>query len=235
VVPKGPFACSQGPALDHVMDQVNLVCTFKPYSLRSILIISSYLYLGLQSGFFPSGFLTWGNQCNSIIQVLKGHRNSGEHNQLVKLWPLFFGMGRWVPCGLLSHRVHSKLKSVSGHIKKTEKFHLTHVPHNRNVSSVAPLCCDNAKIHRSFCTNEAITNFRWTMTLHPPYSLDLILSDYHLYGPLKEGLYNDNMLITAAVWHGGRLLQSSCSVVEENFRNIRTMIKNKYNFGKIWT
>jgi hypothetical protein len=73
------------------------------------------------------------------------------------------------------------------------------------------------------------------MTLHPPYSLDLILSDYHLYGPLKEGLYNDNMLITAAVWHGGRLLQSSCSVVEENFRNIRTMIKNKYNFGKIWT
>ena len=33
-----------------------------------------------------------------------------------------------------------------------------------------------------------IASFGWTMVTHPPYSPDLAPSDYHLFGPLKEGV-----------------------------------------------
>lgn len=47
---------------------------------------------------------------------------------------------------------------------------------------------DNARLHTSVCTREAITNFEWTELLHPPYSPHLTLSDYHLLGPFKKSL-----------------------------------------------
>jgi hypothetical protein len=40
-----------------ILSEMNPVHTFHSYFLRSILILSSYLCLGLMSGFFPSGFL----------------------------------------------------------------------------------------------------------------------------------------------------------------------------------
>jgi hypothetical protein len=33
-----------------------------------------------------------------------------------------------------------------------------------------------------------IVNLGWTVALHPPYSPDLALSDFHLFGPMKDEL-----------------------------------------------
>ena len=43
----------------------------------------------------------------------------------------------------------------------------------------------------------------WTVLPHPPYSLDLAPSDFHLFTPLKDGLrvqrFPDNDAVIAAV------------------------------------
>ena len=47
---------------------------------------------------------------------------------------------------------------------------------------------NNARPHTSTRTREKITSFGWTTLPHPPYSPDLALSDYHLFGTMKESL-----------------------------------------------
>jgi hypothetical protein len=46
-----------------------------------------------------------------------------------------------------------------------------------------------------------IAKFGWTVLPHPPYSPDLAPSDFHLFGPMKDGLcgqhFPDNAVITA--------------------------------------
>ena len=61
---------------------------------------------------------------------------------------------------------------------------------------------DNARPHASLDTTECVTKFGWTMLPHPPYSPDLAPLDFHLFGPLKEGLrgqhfVNNNVVIDA--------------------------------------
>lgn len=62
---------------------------------------------------------------------------------------------------------------------------------------------DNARPHTSFKTRECLTKFGWTVLPHPPYSPDLAPSDFHLFGPLKEGLrgrrFADNNAVMDAV------------------------------------
>jgi len=47
---------------------------------------------------------------------------------------------------------------------------------------------DNARPHTSRQTTELIAQFRWKVVPHPPYSLDLAKSDYHLFPKLKDHL-----------------------------------------------
>jgi histone-lysine N-methyltransferase SETMAR len=47
---------------------------------------------------------------------------------------------------------------------------------------------DNACPHTSLRTQEAIAKFGWTVLPHPPYSPILALSDFHLFGRLKDTL-----------------------------------------------
>ena len=47
---------------------------------------------------------------------------------------------------------------------------------------------DNARPHTSLRTQETIAKFGWTVLLHPSYSPDLALSDFHLFGLLKDAL-----------------------------------------------
>lgn len=44
---------------------------------------------------------------------------------------------------------------------------------------------ENARPHTIVRTTEAVANFGCTRLPHPPYSLGLAPSDYHLFGPLK--------------------------------------------------
>jgi histone-lysine N-methyltransferase SETMAR len=47
---------------------------------------------------------------------------------------------------------------------------------------------ENARSHTSLRTQEAISKFGWNVLSHPPYSLDLAASDFHLFEPLKDAL-----------------------------------------------
>ena len=62
---------------------------------------------------------------------------------------------------------------------------------------------DNARPHTSLPTQEAIAKFGWTVLPHPPYSPDLAPSDFHLFGPLKDGLrgtrFEDDESVICAV------------------------------------
>jgi len=50
------------------------------------------------------------------------------------------------------------------------------------------LAIDNARPHTSLKTVEHIANLGWTVLPHPPFSPDLAPSDFHLFGPIKDGL-----------------------------------------------
>jgi hypothetical protein len=39
---------------------------------------------------------------------------------------------------------------------------------------------------------EHIVNLGWTVVPHPPYSLDLVPSDFHLFEPMKDGLHGQH-------------------------------------------
>ena len=42
--------------------------------------------------------------------------------------------------------------------------------------------------HTAAHTTEILRKLKFEVMAHPPYSPDLALSDYHLFGPLKEAL-----------------------------------------------
>jgi len=45
-----------------------------------------------------------------------------------------------------------------------------------------------ARPHTSLKTVEHIISLGWTVITHPPYSPDLAFSDFHLFGPMKDGV-----------------------------------------------
>jgi len=50
----------------------------------------------------------------------------------------------------------------------------------------------NARSHTSLKTVEHIANLGWTVLPHPPYSPDLAPSDFHMFGPMKDGLHGQH-------------------------------------------
>ena len=56
----------------------------------------------------------------------------------------------------------------------------------------------------SLKTREVIASFGWTTVTHPPYSPDLAPSDYHLFGPLKEGVRGQHFTSDQEVKHAVR-------------------------------
>jgi len=71
------------------------------------------------------------------------------------------------------------LKKLKKKIKDKRRGMLT-----RGVS----LLHDNARSHTARLTQDLLVSFGWDIVTHPPYSLDLALSDYHLFNKLKEFL-----------------------------------------------
>ena len=56
-----------------------------------------------------------------------------------------------------------------------------------NIASVL-LQHDNARTHTSLKIAEHTVKLGWTVIPHPPYSPDLAPCDFHLFGPMKDGL-----------------------------------------------
>jgi hypothetical protein len=48
---------------------------------------------------------------------------------------------------------------------------------------------DNARPHTAAHTVDTLRDPKFEMLKHPPYSLDLAQSDFHLFGPMKEHLW----------------------------------------------
>ena len=63
---------------------------------------------------------------------------------------------------------------------------------------------DNTRLHTSLKTLEHIVNLGWTVVQHPPYSPDFVPSDFHLFGPMKEGLCGQHFPSNNAVVQAGK-------------------------------
>lgn len=65
---------------------------------------------------------------------------------------------------------------------------------------------DNARLHTSLKTLEAIIKFGWTVLLHPPYSPDLEVTNFHLFRDLKDAVCgtefetNDDVIRIVRTW-----------------------------------
>jgi len=51
---------------------------------------------------------------------------------------------------------------------------------------------DNTRPHTSLKTMEHIVILGWTVVPHPPFSPNLVRSDFHLFGPMKDGLHGQH-------------------------------------------
>jgi transposase len=63
------------------------------------------------------------------------------------------------------------------------------------LTSGVVLLHDNLCPHTAACTWALLENFNWEYSDHPPYSPDLILSNYHLFIYLKNLLDHSNTAI----------------------------------------
>jgi hypothetical protein len=117
--PKVHYRFHKGSPLVLIVRQMHPVYTFPPVSLRSILILSSHLRLGLPSDLFPSHLFTLPRSFQRIRQILRPcvtFRNNlfyyGEkflpHAQL-QSWST-------TPCPLsaITYSTYSQLPSISG-------------------------------------------------------------------------------------------------------------------------
>ncbi|PNF14079.1 hypothetical protein B7P43_G02148 [Cryptotermes secundus] len=97
-----------------------------------------------------------------------------------------------------------------GESVNSERYKTTLTKLKARISRVRPekqttfrLQHDNARPHTSLVTTAHISKFGWTVLPHPPYSPDLAPSDFHLFGPMKDGLcgqhFPDNGAVIAAV------------------------------------
>jgi histone-lysine N-methyltransferase SETMAR len=59
---------------------------------------------------------------------------------------------------------------------------------------------DNARPHSARSTAKKITDLRLECIPHPAYSLDLALSDYHVFGPLKKFSTDDDIKEAVHRW-----------------------------------
>ena len=58
---------------------------------------------------------------------------------------------------------------------------------------------NNAPAHRALATQKKLAYLRFQCLDHPPYSLDLALSDYHLFSGLKKQLNGPHFSMDAEV------------------------------------
>jgi hypothetical protein len=115
----------------------------------------------------------------------------------------FFGMRNnfYLGAKLNSSCYPETLRSLNAHLCK--------ICPTRKISELL-LVHDNARLHASVHIIEAITNFGWTVLLHPPYSADLIPSDYHLFGPFGGGGGSLLNTITPMTRHCRMLCTNGC-------------------------
>jgi hypothetical protein len=74
-----------------------------------------------------------------------------------------------------------------------------HRKHPSQLSRGVLLHPDNARSHRARATQERIQELQWEFLEHLPYSPDMALSDFNMFGPLKTTLVANGSLITKSL------------------------------------
>jgi histone-lysine N-methyltransferase SETMAR len=80
---------------------------------------------------------------------------------------------------------------------------------------------DNARPHTAWATQERIQELQWELPEHLPYTSDLVPSNFHLFGPLKNHIGDDDeevetgvevaettvkRLLCCGFWHTGKVI-----------------------------
>ena len=93
-------------------------------------------------------------------------------------------------CGCYLWRRHWTLTAVAKR-EEVRMFAFVHwlLP-ARNVPKVL-LSHENCRSHTNVHITEAFTDFMWTGLLHPPYSPGLTQSDFHLFTPVRDSLWEN--------------------------------------------
>jgi histone-lysine N-methyltransferase SETMAR len=92
---------------------------------------------------------------------------------------------------------------------------------------------DNARSHTAQVTQEKIQELQWELLEHPPYSLDLAPSDFHLFGPLKSHLGNKHFTddeVEMVMWKW--LRQQSKNFYAMGFNTLAKRWDKRINVGR---
>ena len=125
------------------------------------------------------------NPWNIVIQVLWVETNSKMFHQPKKFMLTIF----WDARGALYTEFLTKGSTVN-----SDRYCVTLRSLNQRIRRIRPerntflLHHDNARLHRSAQTQDAMTSLKFTVVPHPPYSPDLAPSDFRLLPKLKETL-----------------------------------------------
>jgi len=99
---------------------------------------------------------------------------------------------------------------------------------------------NNAWPHAAHLTLKKITKNDWEILLHPPYSPDLALPEYHLFGILKKKITEEvsttRMTVYEAVWtwiQGGRM-DFYCSWISKLMQHSQKCTDSSGDFVKKW-
>jgi len=82
---------------------------------------------------------------------------------------------------------------------------------------------DNARSHTSLKIVECIVNLGRTVVPRPPYSPDLVPSDFHLFGPMKDGLLGQHFPSNDAVLRAVKQWATSAGA-DFNERGMQTLV-----------
>ena len=106
--------------------------------------------------------------------------NENMYTYLIKFYSLFF---------LIDNLLRRETIPSEAYTETLTNFRarIRRVRPNLPIDNVL-LLHDNARQHTNIRTRETIASFGWTTLLHPPYSPDLVPSDYHLFILMKKGL-----------------------------------------------
>jgi histone-lysine N-methyltransferase SETMAR len=113
----------------------------------------------------------------------------------------------WVPQAVLLAHFLKRGENVNSasYCKVLLKLRVAiHRKHPSQLARGVLLHHDNARPHTAGATQERIQELQWELREHPPYSLGLAPSDFHLFGPLKNALVANVSLMTKRLkWRCG--------------------------------
>ena len=97
------------------------------------------------------------------------------------------GSSLTAPAGFHATRCNHQCRQLLFHTVTSAGCHQAKAPRILDVDNVVILH-DNARPHVAIRTADKLRSFHWESLDHPPYSPDLVPSDFHVFGPLKEFL-----------------------------------------------